>query len=239
VCDHVRAKGAAITAEAAIALADTIGADLRLLDVEIEKLLTYVGKAKRIEAADVEALVPYAQAGNVFKLTDAIAERRSADAFALLHQLTRAGAAGPYLLTMIERQFRILLQVSEMTRAGLQPPEIAPLLRLRDFTVQRAAQQARRWTHSELTAAMDLLLATDAAIKTGQTDEDTALDLMLHDLLQRSRPGHGSDRAQSHISLQASASLASSSSQRDDPSSPTMRKRRAEGGGSEGMPQAA
>jgi DNA polymerase-3 subunit delta len=185
---HARAKGAAISPDAATALADAIGPDLRLMDVELEKLITYAGRGRRIEVADVEEMVPYAQAGNVFKLADAIAERRAGDAFALLHQLRESGAAAPYLLTMIDRQFRILLQVSELTQTGLPPEEIAPKLRLRDFMVKRAIQQARHWTTAEIIAAFDLLLSTDLAIKTGQADEDTALDLILVDLLSRSRP---------------------------------------------------
>ncbi len=188
VSHHARAKGATISPDAATALADAIGPDLRLIDVELEKLITYVGPDRRIEVADVEEIVPYAQVGNIFKLADAIAERRARDAFSLLHQLREAGAAAPYLLTMIDRQFRILLQVSQLTQAGLSTDEIASQLRLRDFMVRRAAQQARHWTPAEIIAAFEILLSTDVAIKTGQADEDTALHLMLVDLLSRSRP---------------------------------------------------
>ncbi len=189
VKNHARTKGVAISSEAAAALADAIGPDLRLIDAELEKLVAYVSPRQRIDAADVEAIVPYAQAGNVFHLADAIAERRAGSAFALLRRLRDSGSPAPYLITMIQRQFRILLQVSELTRAATPFDEIVSRLGLRDFMVRRAQQQARHWTLSELVDAFQLLLSTDLTIKTGQLDEDTALDLLLVALISRTRPG--------------------------------------------------
>ncbi len=189
VRDHARSKGVTISPEAATALADAIGPDLRLIDVELDKLIAYVSPCRRIEEADVQAVMPYAQTGNVFQLADAIAERRAGRAFALLRRLRDAGSPAPYLIAMIQRHFRILLQVSELTRAATPFEEIVSKLGLRDFMVRRAQQQARYWTPSELTDAFQLLLSADLAIKTGQLDEDTALDLLLVALISRAKPG--------------------------------------------------
>lgn len=189
VRDHARGKGVVISPEAATALADAIGPDLRLMDVELDKLIAYVSPRRRVEKADVHAVVPYAQTGNIFHLADAIAERRTRQAFALLRRLRDSGSPAPYLITMIQRQFRILLQVSELTRAGVPFDEIVSRLGLRDFTVRRAQQQARHWMPSELIDAFQLLLSADLAIKTGQLDEDTALDLLLVALISRAKPG--------------------------------------------------
>lgn len=181
---HAKGKGAAIAPAAAQALADAIGPDLRLIDVELDKLIAYVGTGKRIAQRDVETMVPYAQAASVFKLLDAIAERREAEAFRLLCRLREAGAAGPYLLTMIGRQLRILLQVAELQAEGKPVPQIAERLHLREFVVQTASRQAFALSAAQLLAVLDLTLAADVAIKSGQQDEDTALALLVNDLLQ-------------------------------------------------------
>jgi DNA polymerase-3 subunit delta len=189
VKDHARSKGIVLSPEAATALADAIGPNLRLIDVELDKLIAYVSPRQRVEETDVHTVVPDAQAGNVFHLVDAIAERRAGQAFTLLHRLRDAGSPAPYLITMIQRQFRILLQVSELMHAAVPFDEIVSRLSLRDFMVRRAQQQVRHWTSSELVDAFQLLLAADWAMKTGQLDEDTALDLLLVALILRTKPG--------------------------------------------------
>lgn len=181
---HAQGKGASIAPAAAQALADAIGPDLRLIDVELDKLIAYVGAGNDITRRDVETLVPYVQAASIFKLLDAIAERREAEAFRLLRRLREAGAAGPYLLTMIGRQLRILLQVAELQAEGKSTAQIAEQLQLREFMVQNASRQALTLSAAQLLAALDLTLATDVAIKSGQQDEDTALVLLVNDLLQ-------------------------------------------------------
>ncbi len=185
---HAQAKGAKISRQAAEALATAIGPNLRLIDTELEKLIAYVGPDRPIEASDVEAIVPYAKVGSVFQLTDAIAERRASRAFSLLHQLRASGESTFSLLSLIERHFRILLQVHELAHAGYKPQQIASQLRQHGFVVERALRQLRRWTPDQLRAAFQHLLATDVAIKTGQIDEDSALDLLLITLLQGERP---------------------------------------------------
>jgi DNA polymerase-3 subunit delta len=182
--DHAQGKGVSIAPAATQALADAIGPDLRLIDVELDKLIAYVGAGNDITRRDVETLVPYVQAASIFKLLDAIAEQREAEAFCLLRRLREAGAAGPYLLTMIGRQIRILLQVAELQAEGKSTVQIAERLRLREFMVQNAARQALTLSAAQLVAALDLTLATDVAIKSGQQDEDTALVLLVNDLLQ-------------------------------------------------------
>ncbi len=181
---HAQSKGASIAPAAAQALADAISSDLRLIDVELDKLIAYVGAGKRIAQRDVETMVSYAQAASIFKLLDALAERREAEAFRLLRRLREAGAAGPYLLTMIGRQLRILLQVAELQAEGKPLAQIADRLQLREFMVKNASRQALTLSTAQLLAALDLTLATDVAIKTGQQDEDTALVLLVHDLLE-------------------------------------------------------
>ncbi|HEY66481.1 MAG TPA: DNA polymerase III subunit delta [Caldilineae bacterium] len=192
-------KGASITPPAAAALANAIGQDLRLIDVELDKLITYVAGDRAIELADVETMVAYAQTGTIFNLTDAIAEGRARDAFTLLHRLRESGAAPPYLLTMIHRQFRILLQVSELVRAGYPHDQIASRLRLHEFVVDRAIRQARFWQVSDILAAFQLILQTDFAIKTGRLDPDAAIDLLILDLLRRARPSRRAHRPVSSI----------------------------------------
>ncbi|MCJ7620670.1 MAG: DNA polymerase III subunit delta, partial [Anaerolineae bacterium] len=72
--EHVEEKGGRIERAAVNALAAFVGSDLRLLDQEIDKLLTYAGPERAVTEQDVRLLVSYAQA-NIFDMVDALGKR--------------------------------------------------------------------------------------------------------------------------------------------------------------------
>jgi DNA polymerase-3 subunit delta len=182
---RAKQKGGAIERDAAFDLATSIGRNLRLLDNELDKLITYRAGAGSIRREDVRLLVAYTQEANIFDMVDAIGQQDGPKAVRLLRELERDGAAPLYLLSMIVRQFRILVQVSDQMDLGLGKEEIAKAIGLHPFPTQKAMQQCRHWRMRDLERAYDRLLETDLAIKTGKLPDDLALDLLVVELSQR------------------------------------------------------
>lgn len=185
VLRRARQKGGAMERDAAFDLATSIGRNLRLLDSELDKLITYRGGVGPIRREDVRLLTPYTQEANIFDMVDAIGQQDGPKAVRLLRELVRDGAAPLYLLSMIVRQFRILVQVADQMSLGLGKEEIAKAIGLHPFPTQKAMQQCRHWRMHDLEAAYDQLLAVDLAIKTGKLPDDLALDLLVIELSQR------------------------------------------------------
>jgi DNA polymerase III subunit delta len=185
VLRRVKQKGGAIERDAAFDLATSVGRNLRLLDSEMEKLLAYRSGAGAIRREDVRLLTPYTQEANIFDMVDAIGQQDGPKAVRLLRELERDGAAALYLLSMIVRQFRILVQVADQMELGLGKDEIAKVIGLHPFPTQKAMQQCRHWRMADLEAAYDRLLDTDVSIKTGKLPDDLALDLLVVELSQR------------------------------------------------------
>jgi DNA polymerase-3 subunit delta len=179
VSKRVESKGATVERPAADALAIAVGDDLRLLDSEIEKLVTYVGDERSITTHDVELLVPYAGTANVFAMVDAIGRRDGRTALRLLHKLLDENAAPLYLLSMIVRQFRILIQVKELSAQGLAASTIAKRAGLHPFVAEKAQRQAMNFSMGQLEAIYARLLETDLSIKTGQMADVLALDTLV------------------------------------------------------------
>jgi DNA polymerase-3 subunit delta len=179
IAKRVETKGATIERPAADALAIAVGDDLRLLDSEIEKLTVYAGTERPITTADVELLVPYAGTANVFAMVDAIGRRDGRTALRLLHKLLDANAAPLYLLSMIVRQFRILIQVKELSAKGLATSTIAKQAKLHPFVAEKAQRQAMNFSMGQLEAIYARLLETDLAIKTGKMGDVLALDTLV------------------------------------------------------------
>ncbi|HEY52386.1 MAG TPA: DNA polymerase III subunit delta [Caldilineae bacterium] len=174
-------RGVKLAGGVADDLASFIGSDLRLIDSELEKLAVYVGD-RPVRPADVRLLVPYAQDASIFDMVDALGHRRTAQAFRLLAQLRNEGAHPLYLLTMIVRQYRILLQVKELMQHGLDRDAIAKKIRLHPFPTKKAMAQARQYSPQQLNSIYDRLLDTDVAIKTGRMEANLALDILVVEL---------------------------------------------------------
>lgn len=181
---RVRGKGGSISAEAAELLATLVGRDLRLLDQELDKLLLYTDQ-ESIQTGDVRTLVSQAREANIFDLMDSIGHRQAQSALQLLHRLLDAGEAPLYLLAMLARQVRILIQVSELRKQGLSAAEVAVQLTLHPYVAEKGLEQARNFDMAELEAAHRRLVATDLALKTGRMEEGLALDLLVVDLSSR------------------------------------------------------
>ncbi len=177
--ERVRRKGGRIEPAAVEELAAFVGNDLRLLDQEIEKLVAYVNWARPITEDDVRLLVSYVREASVFEMVDALGQRDTQRAARLLHQLLETGEHPLALLGMIVRQFRILIQVKELTEQGLSQQKIASRLRLHPFVARKARRQAMNFSMEQLEAIYRKLLETDVAIKTGQMEEVLALDMLV------------------------------------------------------------
>ena len=180
---RVRHKGAIIEPAAAMALATAVGHDMRLLDTEIEKLITYVAGAQpHITREHVELLVPYTGEAKIWTMVDAIGQRNARLALQHLHRLLEEDPAENHplkLFAMIVRQFRILIQVKEMTAQGLAVSTIAKQVGIREFAAEKARQQAVNFSLAQLEAIYARLLHTDLAIKTGKMEDVLALDTLV------------------------------------------------------------
>ncbi len=178
---HAKKKGIRLRSGVAEALANFIGPRLRIIDSELEKLALYAGD-RPITLADVKLLCPYAKEASIFDMVDALGNRRTSTAFRLLAQMRQQGAHPLYLLTMIVRQYRILLQVKDYASQGMTVQEIASTIKLHPYPTEKAMRQARHYTMDQLQRIYDRLLATDVAIKTGQLEANLALDMLVVEL---------------------------------------------------------
>lgn len=179
IVEEVTEKQGQIDPAAVSLLAAHVGNDLRLLDHEIEKLLTYVGGERPITAADVERLVSYVQEANIFHMVDALGRRDTRRAMELVEKLLDDGQHPLYLLRMITRQFRILLQIKELLAKGTSSADMRALLGLHPFVVEKTTKQAPNFSLSQLEAIYHRLLELDVAVKSGEMEHRLAINVFV------------------------------------------------------------
>lgn len=177
---RAKAEGGAFTREAAQALAQT-EADPRALGNEVAKLLAYAGFARPVEAADVDVLTSSSSEARIFDFVDYLGQRRAAPAQRELHRLLET--ADPlYVLSMIARQYRLILQAKELLEARRAERDVAQALGLHPYPAGKVCAQARLYTLPALEQIYRRLLECDVQIKTGQAEPAAVLDVLVAEL---------------------------------------------------------
>lgn len=170
--EHAKELEGTITQQAAQLLAEFVAEDLNVAHQEIEKLLAFVDYQRAIEVTDIEKLTPFYGQSDVFAMVDAIGKRESSEALRLLRQLL--GDEYPlYVLSMIIRQFRLLLLAKEAQNTN---QDVQQVLKVSPFITKKIVAQARNFNLSDLENIYRHLLEVDVNSKIGQDTLDVALE---------------------------------------------------------------
>ena len=193
--------------DAAVAdLIECVGPNLRGLANELEKLSVFRADGGRIEAKDVDAVVPRQRQAKAFALGEAVGERDLPKALRLLEEelwslRTDAKKSEISLLYGLITKVRLMLMAKELVRLGALsaqmeygavaaklpkiPPETFPAdlpfspLRVHAFQMFKALQQSQRFSSAELIQALALLLETNHALVSSSVDAAVVLQRVL------------------------------------------------------------
>lgn len=192
VKDEAEKRGAKISQTVAYNLTSLFNNDLWRLSNELDKLICYCkSKAQdlgitdttiEITKGDLDILVTGSVEGNIFALTDAISTKNKNQAMNLLENELAAGVADVYLLTMVIRQFKIMLQVRQALDLGHSSKKIIGDLKLHPFVVQKSSNQVKNFSIDVLKNIFNKLVEIDHKIKTGKSEIKCELSLMIANL---------------------------------------------------------
>lgn len=203
--ERAESRMIAIDREAIETLVDLIGADLRALDQELNKLAAYAAAKENqqrngaapvtskekspITIHDVHLMTSQAREENIFALIDAIVEGQGQLALRQLRRvLDEASATPSFLQVMIARQLRNLIRSTELLERHASQKEIADATGLRGFPLTKLMKQARQISLPAAEAALCDVEAADFAVKSGRMTTALALELLVCQLASRANP---------------------------------------------------
>jgi DNA polymerase III subunit delta len=184
LAQRAQKRGGALAADALDALATAGDVDLRLLDQEIGKLVTYAG-GRPVSGSDVKKLVHSARAVDVFAMVDALGQRNGRRAIEQFHSLVDDGEPPVRLLTMITRQFRMLMQAKDLSERRAPVADVMRTLGVQKFLADKMLTQSRQFQMAQLETIYRRLLETDLNIKTGQVEPLLAIDILIAEIAAR------------------------------------------------------
>jgi DNA polymerase-3 subunit delta len=148
------------------------GRNMFTLAGEIDKVVCYVRAKGRSTATeeDVRTAAIPAMEYDAFAFTNAIMERRRADALDILADLKLRRVEPLYILSEVSRVVCDLLAVRTMADGGQTPEEIAAGLKMHEYRVGLYLKQARRADLSLLQSAVTAAETADRALKRSAAD---------------------------------------------------------------------
>lgn len=177
--DRAVRRGISIQPQAIEALAEMVGANLRALAAELEKLATYAN-GRTITAEDVRLLTPVVREERIFDLVDAVVEGHASNALKLLRRMLEDGSETPqHVQLLVARQLRQLVRATEILEGRGTQEDVATITKVRGFPLTKLMRQARATHRGAAEAALRAVEATDHSVKTGKLADELALELLV------------------------------------------------------------
>jgi len=157
-------------------LSVALGDDTWLAMSELQKLKAYTN-GEEVQYEDIDKMVRGKLDDDIFKLTDMIANNNNkSQALKLLKDQIESGSNEIYLLTMIVRQFRILIQLKSFLSKTSNTFQAAKTLNLHPFVVQKSLPMVSKYPIEKLKNIFQKLLKVDLQLKSSKVQGEVLLE---------------------------------------------------------------
>lgn len=169
-------RGRKISNDAARALVDAAGADAREMISTLHQLISDTHGV--IEIKDVNALFAGRVETTSFAVADAILESSLGDALVTLRQALDTGVDPVVIVNSLATSLRTLAKVGSAPRSA-RAAELAPLLGMAPWQVDKARRQLTGWNGAGITQAINAIARADSQVKGGGSDPAYACEQAL------------------------------------------------------------
>jgi DNA polymerase III subunit delta len=170
--------GVEIDRPAVTLLADILNSEPARIQLEIQKLASYVQGRGRITVADVEELVVAARKNTVWQLADMLATRRRDAALEFLDNLLREGEEPIGLVGVLAWMYRKLIEARDLP-AGTSGFQAARTLGMRPEAAEAAIRNAHRIPKQDLTAGLIALAEADNQLKSSNPNPRALMEFLI------------------------------------------------------------
>lgn len=143
-----------------------MGEDMWKASQEIEKL-SLLG-IQKLSVEDINMIISSNAQANIFAFVDAVGKKNLADSIRLFHRLLDSGEHIFVVLSMVVRQFRLLLMTKYLLSQKEDHRTILGRLRLAPFQLPPLIKQSENFSMSLLKDIFQQLLEIDIDFKTGK-----------------------------------------------------------------------
>lgn len=178
----VKEAGYRIDNDAKDYLISIVGNNLQRLKNELEKVFTYKGSNKDIKIDDIKLLVEDTKIESIFAFTDSIGSKDINKALRLLEKMIGQGEMPEKIISMITRQFRLILLTKVYRERGAAPSEIPVKAGFAPFLLEGYLKQAAKYTLIELKDSFYKVQMADVKIKSSDISKRMIIENLIFEL---------------------------------------------------------
>ncbi len=175
--DMAREMGAQIDPAATAELVEAVNGEPAKIRLELQKLSLYAA-GRKIEVADVEALVVSARKYTVWRLTEVLAARDRHAAMDFFDCLLREGEQPAGMVGALAWTYRKLIEARELP-SGTNQFQASRDLGMRPESAGVAMAQARKFTREQLLEGIVALAEADSALKSGGPNPRATMEFLI------------------------------------------------------------
>ena len=175
---HQRARDLELPPAVAAAVLRASPPDLGVLDSELRKLAAFRAAGGELDPATLADLLAGGRQEEIFRLTDQLLPRPTAQAWRTLDQLLEREPP-TVLAYRLSRHLALVLEVKTRQERGESLERIQGVMREHSFVVQKAYDAARATEAGRLEGGLRALLDYEWEVKSGQIDAELGLQVAL------------------------------------------------------------
>lgn len=151
---------------------------------EVEKIMLFYNESDYVKYEDVVNIAAKSINTNNFLFVDAVVEGDLEKSFELLNDLKIMKVEPTIVLSLLARDFRIMLQIKTLQKEEKREYEILSELGLQDWQLNKYLTKIFPFKIKELESILIKIADMDLNIKTGKVDKYTALELFILDICE-------------------------------------------------------
>lgn len=155
------------------------GGDAELLKAESDKLLAFLNGRNMVTAEDVDAVCSKNSEAKVFDLVDAMIAGKTERALEIYRNLLMLNESPFMVLSLITRQFRIILKCKSLAESGMGANEIAKKIGTAPFVANGALRQAKSFSYETLKRSLNNCIEADFMIKSGKSEAESGVEMII------------------------------------------------------------
>ncbi|MBC8061114.1 MAG: DNA polymerase III subunit delta [Clostridiaceae bacterium] len=156
----------------------TVDNNMEVATNEIEKLCAYT-LGREIKKEDIIFLLPRKSDNDIFDLVDFISQKKAEKALGILNELIFRGEKSTVVLSMIERQFKLIFLIKLGLESGKTKDNLSSELKLHPYICEKMIMQSRKFTTKGLQKALMSCLETEKTLKSSSFDDKTEMELLI------------------------------------------------------------
>lgn len=157
---------------------NAVDSNLDVIENEVEKLCCYT-MGREITRRDIENIISHKSENDIFNLVDYISQKRPEMVIDILDELIFKGEAITGILRMIERQFKLLLNIKMGIKEGKTKDILSRELKLHPYICEKMMVQSKKFTLRSIINNIEMCLETEKRLKSTTINSKTEMELLL------------------------------------------------------------